>query len=94
MVDHSGASFALALDMENSQTTINGIIVPVEWNEVGKITGLAVVTFDEDKFFIADSRIARTLMSFLRKTVTLSGKVSVHGSQKKIRISQFQVHNE
>ncbi len=78
--------------MNKSQTVINGIIIPSEWNENGEIRNIAIVTFDEDTFLIADNNHAKTLMKSLRKTVTLSGKVSVKGVQKEIRISRFQIH--
>ncbi len=79
--------------MGKSQTVINGIIVPSEWNEKGEIQNIVIVTFDEDTFLIADNDHARTLMNSLRKTVTLSGKVSIKGIQKEIRISNFQIHD-
>lgn len=78
--------------MGRSQTVINGIIIPSEWNEKGEIQNIAIVTFDEDTFLIADNNHARALMNSLRKTVTLSGKVSMKGIQKEIRISKFQIH--
>ncbi|OGQ89930.1 MAG: hypothetical protein A2464_13690 [Deltaproteobacteria bacterium RIFOXYC2_FULL_48_10] len=78
--------------MSKAQTVINGIIIPSEWNEKGEIQKIAIVTFDEDTFLIADNNHARTLMNSLRKTVTLSGKVSMKGIQKEIRISKFQIH--
>ncbi|MCM2285609.1 MAG: hypothetical protein NDI81_12560 [Desulfobacula sp.] len=78
--------------MSKAQTVINGIIIPSEWNEKGEIQNIAIVTFDEDTFLIADNNHARTLMNSLRKTVTLSGKVSMKGIQKEIRISKFQIH--
>ena len=79
--------------MKKSLTIINGIIVPSEWNEKGEIQNIAIVTFDEDTFLIADNDKAKALMNYLRKTVTLSGKVSMNGAQKEIRISKFQVHD-
>ena len=79
--------------MNKTQTIINGIIVPSEWNEKGEIQNIAIVTFDEDTFLIADNNKARVLMNSLRKTVTLSGKVSMNGTQKEIRISKFQIHD-
>jgi len=78
--------------MSRAQTIINGIIIPSQWNENGEIQNIAIVTFDEDTFLIADNNHARTLMNSLRKTVTLSGKVSVKGIQKEICISKFQIH--
>lgn len=79
--------------MGGSQTVINGIIIPSEWNDKGEIQSIAIVTFDEDTFRIADNHHARTLMNSLRKTVTLTGKVSMKGAQKEFRISKFQVHD-
>lgn len=78
--------------MSRSQTVINGIIIPSEWNEKGEIQNIAIVTFDEDTFLIARNNHAKTLMNSLRKTVTLSGKVSMKGVRKEIRISKFQIH--
>ncbi|MBU1340470.1 MAG: hypothetical protein KKE44_13215 [Proteobacteria bacterium] len=79
--------------METSQTIINGLIIPSEWNENGKILSIAVLTFDEDKFFIANNAMAQTLMNFLRKPVTLSGNVTMNGNLKTINITQFQIHD-
>jgi hypothetical protein len=79
--------------MKKTQTIINGIIVPSEWNEKGEIQNIAIVTFDEDTFLIADNNKARVLMNSLRKTVTLSGKVTMNGTQKEIHISKFQIHD-
>ncbi|MBU0972409.1 MAG: hypothetical protein KKC20_17295 [Proteobacteria bacterium] len=79
--------------METSQTRINGIIIPAEWNDLGHILGIAIVTFDEDTFFIADNVFAKSLTRFLRKTVTIFGQVTVHGTLKKINVTQFEIHD-
>lgn len=79
--------------MSKSKTVINGIIIPSEWNESGEIQNIAIVTFDEDTFLIADNSQARELMNSLRKTVTLSGKVTKKGEYKEICISKFQIHD-
>lgn len=79
--------------MENSQTIINGIIVPAQWNDCGHILGIAIVTFDEDTFVIEDNDFAKPLANFLRKTVTIAGEVTIHGSLKKISVAQFQIHD-
>ena len=78
--------------MSRSQTVINGIIIPSEWNEKGEIQNIAIVTFDEDTFLISRNNHAKSLMNSLRKTVTLSGKVSMKGIRKEICISKFQIH--
>lgn len=79
--------------MNRPQTVINGIIIPSGWNDKGEIQNIAIVTFDEDTFLIADNKHAKTLMNCLRKTVTLSGKVSMKGLQKEIRVSGFEIHD-
>ncbi|MBA3012713.1 MAG: hypothetical protein KKF12_19510 [Proteobacteria bacterium] len=79
--------------METSQTTINGIIIPAEWNDRGHILGIAIVTFDEDTFLVADNAFAKTLTGFLRKTVTIFGQVTVCSPLKKINVTQFQIHD-
>lgn len=78
--------------MEKSQISIKGIIIPAEWDKEGKVITTAIVTFNEDLFVISNNRFSRDLLNHLRKTVTITGNVTIHDSFKEININQFQVH--
>jgi hypothetical protein len=78
--------------MKKRQTSIKGIIIPAEWDKDGKIIRTAVVTFNEDRFLILNNRFSRTLFNHLRKTVTITGNVTIHGSLKMINVNQFHIH--
>jgi hypothetical protein len=78
--------------MTKPQTSISGIIIPVEWDKNGEIINTAIVTFDEDRFVILNNRSGRVLMNYLRKTVTITGHVTFSGSIKKIDITRYQIH--
>lgn len=88
----SGPLFALFSDMETQLTSIKGIIIPASWDTNGTILSTAIVTFTEDMFAVTDSDCGRSLTLHLRETVTVTGRVSVHGSSKRIHVQDFQIH--
>ncbi|CCK78281.1 hypothetical protein [Desulfobacula toluolica] len=78
--------------MDKHQTSINGIIIPVDWNTEGKVLKIAIVTFDEDTVMVADNACCRNLMNHIRKTVTVSGEISIINAVKKMRVEHFEIH--
>ncbi|SDU57400.1 hypothetical protein [Desulfobacula phenolica] len=78
--------------MDKHQTSINGIIIPVDWNTEGKALKIAIVTFDEDTVMVADNACCRSLMNHIRKTVTVSGEISIINTVKKMRVEHFEIH--
>jgi len=78
--------------MENTLTSIRGIIIPASWDTDGSILTTAIVTFDEDTFAVADTDSGRTLACHLRQTVTATGCISIQGSSKTIQVEDFFIH--
>lgn len=78
--------------MKKLQTSIRGIIIPAEWDKDGKIISTAIVTFNEDRFLILNNRFSRTLVNHLRKTVTITGNVTIHGFLKVVNVNQVHIH--
>lgn len=62
--------------METELTSITGIVIPASWDAHGAILGTAIVTFDEDLVMVADTGPGSTLTHHLRKTVTVTGRVT------------------
>jgi hypothetical protein len=69
--------------------SINGIIIPVDWDVNGNITGLAIATHREEEYFIENDDKAATLMSLLRQEVRITGVVVSKGEEKIIKIKKL-----
>ncbi|MEE4364289.1 MAG: hypothetical protein V2J08_10165 [Desulfotignum sp.] len=78
--------------MENTPTSISGIIIPASWDTDGSILTTAIVTFDEDTFAVADTDSGRVLAHHLRQTVTATGWIDIQGSSKTIQVENFFIH--
>lgn len=55
--------------------TITGLLVPDKWDEHGAITGLALLTGDEEKYLIKPDDNLEPLLAVLRRTIELQGTV-------------------
>ncbi|WP_022668621.1 hypothetical protein [Desulfospira joergensenii] len=75
--------------METREKYIQGIIIPVEWDNDGLVLRTGITTFDEDLLVITDNDFGRILNQRLRETVTLLGRVSVHGGVKQVDVLQI-----
>ena len=69
--------------------SINGIIIPVDWDANGNITGLAIATHREEEYYIESDDKAAELMSLLRKEVRITGVVRSKGEKKIIKIKKL-----
>ena len=76
--------------MEFSQKIIiTGIIIPNNWDENGRIIGIALYTNTEEIYAVEQSGLIRDLMNLVRKKVEVKGKISEHPEGKK----SIAVHN-
>ncbi len=62
--------------------TITGLLVPDKWDEKGAITGLALLTGDEEKYLIMPDDNLGPLLSVLRQTIELQGTVKMEKGKK------------
>ena len=51
--------------------TIRGIVIPVDWDEKGKVVGLAISTFNEDEYLVERDEKGAKLMRFIRQEVAI-----------------------
>lgn len=71
--------------------TISGIVVPSQWDDTGKITGLTIQSFNENEYLVESRKIGKDLNSLLHKKVEVTGRVKEHLDGKKtIRIQAFR----
>jgi hypothetical protein len=71
-------------------TTIQGIVIPVAWDEDGFAVTLAVVTYREERFIVADTPVGWKLKAFLRKKVSVEGFIATDDGQRTITVLSFR----
>jgi hypothetical protein len=67
----------------SQQMVINGIIMPHDWDENGKVTEIALYTDEEEVYVVEDNRLAQELIRLLRNKVEIEGNIRKYpgGSQ-------------
>jgi hypothetical protein len=72
-------------------TTLKGVVIPVDWDEEGNVTGAAVSTYDEDEYFIEGRGEGVRLMADMRKRVQVQGTVREEGGRKIITVKHYSL---
>jgi hypothetical protein len=68
--------------------TVRGILVPVEWDESGRVLTTAVSTDQEDEFVIDDNK-GEELRVHLRAEVEVTGRLRESEGRRIIRVKKF-----
>lgn len=71
--------------------TLQGVIIPVEWDEDGNVTTVSVSTFDEDSYIVDNSERGRDLIGFVRSEVEVTGFVEDGGGEKIVRVTDYSL---
>jgi len=85
------------MDMTETKT-IRGIVIPVAWDEKGDVTSVAIATYHEEKYLVADNLTGRRLMCLLKKRVVVDGVIKDEDTvkiiyAKTIRIDEHGTEN-
>ena len=77
---------------KTKERTIHGIIIPGEWDENGKIIGIAIETTDEEKYVIYQNNRVKELFEFIHHKVEATGTVTAnaHGDMT-IKINRYNL---
>lgn len=78
-------------DPEKGFSVLTGLIIPVQWNEKGEITKVALSTYDEEEYLITNNEKFEELSRFLRQEVELTGSVIQNNKVKSIQVHSFNV---
>ena len=65
---------------------IQGIVVPIDWDDDGNVISVAIATHAEEEFLIRNSDKVEELKKLLRQEVEVQGEMSLDGSQKVILV--------
>ena len=80
--------------LENS-IIIRGLLVPVDWDEEGNITEIAVSTYFEEEYLIEKNARGEEMLPFLRQKVKVIGLVRMNDSGRRVvRVEEFEVIEE
>jgi hypothetical protein len=71
---------------ERVLSVLSGIIIPVEWDDKGHISAIALSTFDEEEYLISNSE---ELIGFLRQEVEVTGNISASDKKKSVFVHNF-----
>ncbi len=67
---------------ESGITTLMGIVIPCQWDDDGNVVRIALATADEREYEIVPDRMGRDLVSRIRSSVRVTGRVaSRHGRE-------------
>lgn len=68
---------------------IRGIVIPTDWHDNGHPRSVAIATYREQKYLVADSPKCRQLLSLLNERVVVSGVIRRVAENMVIEIGDF-----
>ncbi len=71
--------------------TIQGLIIPVNWDEKGRVTAIAASTFDEEEYLLDHNTKVEPLFSLVRKEVAVTGYVREEMGKKIMTVQKFHL---
>jgi hypothetical protein len=72
--------------------TIRGLLVPIDWDEKGNITEIAVSTYFEEEYLIEKNVREEASLPFLRQKVKVIGLVRMDARGRKVvRVEEYEV---
>lgn len=69
--------------------TIRGIVIPADWDDNGLPRSVAIATYQEQKYLVAESPKCRQLLALLNERVVVSGKVHQEEQNMVIDVGDF-----
>ncbi|MCF8033556.1 MAG: peptidoglycan-binding protein [Desulfarculaceae bacterium] len=70
---------------------ITGLVIPVEWDQQGKVKAVAIAAFDESTYRVASGGRSEELLGRLKREVTVWGRVECLAEGTTILIERFEM---
>jgi hypothetical protein len=70
---------------------IQGLIIPVDWDEEGNPISVAISTFHEEENLVEKDTKGDQLLGLLREEVKVSGEVWIEEEIKTIRVKKYML---
>jgi hypothetical protein len=71
--------------------TLRGVVIPVQWDDEGNATAVALSAYDEDEYFIDRGGEGVRLMADMRKRVEVQGMVREEAGRKIITVKAYSL---
>ncbi len=72
--------------------TIDGLVIPVQWDDDGQVTALSIATLDEDEYLVFLDEKGKELLKHLKEEVLVKGWFYRDRDQRKcIAVDSFVV---
>ena len=81
----------MKMKAEEELTSINGIIVPVDWDEKGNVIAAAISCQDEVEYQLDNNQTCAELLSLVQEEVEAIGIVRENGDRKVITVIEYQI---
>ena len=76
----------------NHPITIRGLIMPMDWDDRGNVTGVTISTSLEEEYRIELDRRGEELLGFVRQRVKASGKVRLDAQGREVlMVDAYQI---
>ena len=75
---------------KNRIITIRGIVIPVDWDQMGKPVSAAIATHTEEEYLIISDSKGKKLLDLIRKGVEVTGSVKEIAGIKIIKVKNIK----
>jgi hypothetical protein len=69
--------------------TVRGLIIPVDWDQEGKVVGLALSSYDEQEYRIEMQDKGIELFKCVRKEVEVTGSIDERDGKKIFNVKKY-----
>jgi hypothetical protein len=83
-------SLELLMKKKENQVRVEGIVIPVNWDEKGNIVNLALATNTEEELLISNDLKGLMLRKYTQEKVELTGEIIEVAGVKMIRVQDIQ----
>jgi len=73
---------------------IKGLVIPMDWDEKGKVVAVAVSTYNEDEYHIDKNYKGEELLDLLQEEVEVSGVVREKEDKKKMTVKEYSLRKD
>jgi hypothetical protein len=73
---------------------VRGLVIPVAWDDTGKVVGISIATADEGQYFVEESEILEQLVGQLREEVVVRGVLQEAGGKKLLVRCRLSGHHD
>ncbi|OQX21302.1 MAG: hypothetical protein BWK80_33850 [Desulfobacteraceae bacterium IS3] len=76
--------------------TAEGIVVPADWDENGKVIAVAISTYEEDEYIIdSENEKGRELLKIMRRKISVTGMIKSDTKYRKmITVKEYLLRSE